>query len=152
MGMFVERLALLGTGTVLGPPHGEIRPQIQIAFTASIDRPPARGTFRVKPGLSRTLEAIVESVGPAAQRAANRYFVPLAERVVAQWPVATGLSRARFAVLVQPTPGGVRLSLVNTVPYADRIGGDDAVARELVFQPAERTAEAIADAIAEEVG
>ncbi|MEM6927709.1 MAG: hypothetical protein AAF602_12320 [Myxococcota bacterium] len=152
MGMFVERLALLGTGRVLGPPGSEIRPNVNVAFSASVSRPSSRGVFRVDPSLSRTLEQIIESVGPAATRAANRYFIPLAERVVSQWPVATGLSRARFAVEVVPTPTGVRFTIVNTVPYADRIGGDSAVADEIIFRPADQVAGQMADEIAKGVG
>ncbi|MEO0605941.1 MAG: hypothetical protein AAF211_31220 [Myxococcota bacterium] len=150
--MFVERLALLGTGRVLGPPSNAIRPNVNVAFSASVERPSSRGAWKVKPELARTLEQIIESVGPAASSAANRYFIPLAERVVSQWPVATGLSRARFAVEVTPTPTGVRFAIVNTVPYANRIGGDGAVADELIFRPADQVADQMASEIAKGVG
>jgi hypothetical protein len=109
---------------------------------------PRGSLVQVDPRLQAQVLGMIAEVFPAVADTFTKHLVPIAERAFNEWPVKTGLSKSLLALeFGVDNPTTFRASIVARAPYTYFINRGRTV-RELVFDPGEAAADAMADELA----
>lgn len=108
---------------------------------------PRGSLVQVDPRLQAQVVGMIAEVYPSVADSFTRHLVPVAEHAFNEWPVKTGLSKSLLALeFGVDSPTVFRGSIVARAPYTYFIYRGR-TARDLVFDPGARAADAMADEI-----
>jgi hypothetical protein len=128
------------------------------AFYLRGTRIKATQMVQVDTDVQRMAFNFVKDAYPRIADAFNEFFVPVAVSAFRDWPVKTGLSKSLLALEFDNSGDQFTGSIVNRAPYAVFINNNDRSRvpsqnyKGLVFEPGEKAAEQMAEAIADILG
>lgn len=142
--------------TPLGSKSGRVSKFSRGARLAAVSSSAQRAAGIHATNVSNVVNELLARALPALHAAVDGHLRPLFDEAVKRWPVDTGYSRSRLRLDARVAGDSVIYSITNDASYAYLIKykqrpGESPVVEKLIFRPAARAAERMAQAAAKEL-